>query len=521
MLYPSVIRSRRSCVSASEALRETLWACESPGVKAVLGALVCSGCSLLYNPSNISPAVDASPDAEIILDADPTQLRLEKVSPAVFFEGRGSDGGRPALLVVHGEHIVPGAVISIAVHGGGTVPTASVGTTEVAANGRMAAAPVVLAVDPTLAAGQTIRIDVTVTQPGPSTPITATIASASPSEDVPVLSITGLDELEGVDVALPTGVHEYSRVAITGTLTASDTAQPLIIRAQASIAVASASVSAAGLGSGPNGHNGGAGGSGVLGAPGLAGGGPGGGTASGGGGGFAAKGADGAAVNTGGAMSGFASIPTFALPNRSSGGAGGNGGLLGAQGGAGGGGGGTLELTAGGTVMVGTLESKGGDGTTAASTLGGGGSGGVILVRSGAAIEATAIDVSGGNGDGIGSVGRIRTDGANVPTTTPAAYRGPTLAADTPVITRNPAPMLTLFGERLKTFSYFVSDENSSNIHGPFDVTTSGASQNSFAIDEPLFRGLNTICVLVEQAVLVEEKPEARNCIELVYLYTP
>ena len=491
-----------------------------PGVKAVLGALVCSGCSLLYNPSNISPVVDASPDAEIILDADPTQLRLEKVSPTVFYEGRGSDGGRPALLVVHGEQIVPGAVISISVHGGGTVPIASVGPTEVAANGRMAAAPVVIAVDPTLATGQTIRIDVTVTQPGPSTPIAATIDSASPSEDIPVLSITGLDELEGQDVSLPTGVHEYSRVAITGALTASDAAQPLVIRAQASIAIASASVSAAGQGSGPNGNNGGSGGSGVLGAPGLAGAGPGGGITSGGGGGFAAKGADGAAVNTGGAASGFAAIPSFAA-NRSSGGAGGNGGLLGAMGGAGGGGGGTIELSAGGTVMVGTLESKGGDGTTAANTQGGGGSGGVILVRSGASIQATAIDVAGGVGDGIGSVGRIRTDGPNVPTTTPAAYRGPSLAADTPVITRGAAPMLTVFGERLKTFSYFISDENSSNIHGPFDVTTSGASQNSFSLDEPLFRGLNTICLLVEQAVLVEEKPEARNCIEVVYLYTP
>jgi hypothetical protein len=490
-------------------------------VKAVLGAFVCSGCSLLYNPSNISPAVDASPDAEVILDADPTQLTLEKVSPAVFFEGRGSDGGRPALLVVHGEHIVPGAVISISAHGGGTVPTASVGTTEVAANGRMAAAPVVLAVDPTLAAGQTIRIDVTVTQPGPSAPIAATLASASPSEDVPVLSITGLDELEGQDVALPSGVHEYSRVAITGNLTASDIAQPLVIRAQASIAIASASVSATGQIAGPNGHNGGSGGSGVLGAPGSPGAGPGGGTTAGGGGGFATRGADGAAANTGGAASGVASIPSFTLPNRSSGGAGGNGGLLGAAGGTGGGGGGTLELTAGGTVMVGTLQSKGGNGTTAASTQGGGGSGGVILVRSGVSVEAAGIDVSGGTGAGVGSVGRIRTDGPNIPTTSPVAYRGPTLAADTPVITRSGAPMLTLFGERLKTFSYFVSDENSSNIHGPFNVTTSGASQNSFALDEPLFRGLNTICVLVEEAVLVEEKPEARNCIELVYLYTP
>lgn len=493
-------------------------------MKAVLGALVCSGslgCSLLYNPSNIAPAVDAAPDAEIILDADPTQLTLEKVNPSVLMEGRGSNGGRPAFIVVHGEHIVPGAVISIAAHGGGTIPTASVGATEVAANGRMAAAPVVLAVDPALAAGQTIRIDVTVTQPGPSAPIAATLTSASPTEDVPVLSLSGLDELAGQDVVLPAGVYEYSNVAITGSLTVSGSAQPLVIRAQAAISIASASVSANGQTAGPHGHDGGSGGSGVLGAPGLAGAGPGGGITGGGGGGFATKGADGNASNTGGAMSGFASIQTFALPNRSSGGAGGSGNILNIQGGAGGGGGGTLELTAGGPVMVGTLQSKGGNATTASGTQGGGGSGGVILLRSGVSIQATGIDVSGGTGDGAGSVGRIRTDGPNVPTTTPLAYRGPTLAADTPVITRTDAPMLTLFGERLKTFSYFVSDDSGSNIRGPFDATTSGASQNSFALDEPLFRGLNTICLLVEEAVLVEERPEGRNCIELVYLYTP
>ncbi|HEY5937901.1 MAG TPA: hypothetical protein VIU61_24800, partial [Kofleriaceae bacterium] len=159
--------------------------------------------------------------------------------------------------------------------------------------------------------------------------------------------------------------------------------------------------------------------------------------------------------------------------------------------------------------------------TTAANTQGGGGSGGVIVVRSAVSIAATGIDVAGGAGDGIGSVGRIRTDAPNVPTTTPPAYRGPTLAFDTPVITRNMTPSLTLFGERLKTFRYFVSDAAGSSIRGPFEVTTSGAAQNSFTLDEPLFRGLNTICVLVEDAVLVEERAEARNCLELVYLYTP
>ena len=500
---------RTACAFSSEALRATLW------------AFCLSGCSLLYNPSNIQPAVDASPDAEIILDADPTQLTLEKVTPTVLMEGRGSDGGRPALIVVEGKHIVPGAVISISAHGGGPVPGASVGTTEVAANGNMAAAPVVLAVDPTLDAGQTLRIDVTVTQPGPGSPVAATLASASPSGDVPVLSIHGLDELAGADVSLPTGVHEYSRVTISGSLTAADATQPLILRAQAAIEIGSASVSATGQAAGPNGHPGGPGGSGVLGAPGGAGAGPGGGITGGGGGGFATRGADGNAANTGGPAAGVASIPSYATPNRSSGGAGGNGGLLGATGGVGGGGGGTLELTAGGTVVLGTVSSKGGNATTAANTQGGGGSGGVIVVRSAVSIGATGIDVSGGIGDGNGSVGRIRTDAPNVPTTTPAAYRGPTLAFDTPVITRNETPSLTLFGERLKTFRYFVSDAGGSNIRGPFEVTTSGAAQNSFTLDEPLFRGLNTICVLVEDAVLVEERAEARNCLELVYLYTP
>ncbi|MDQ3370097.1 MAG: hypothetical protein M3680_32165, partial [Myxococcota bacterium] len=237
-----------------------------------------AGCSLIYNPSNLAePRADAGPDAEIILDADPTMLELTKVSPALVEEGRGVDGSRRAVIVVHGTQIVAGAKISLTLHGTttpyGTVDDAA---TEVADNGFMVAAPVVFPVDEALDTDVT-RLDVTVTQPAGGTTTSRTLATYD--DDAPVLRVQHLDEL--TTTMIPAGTHVFSRVAIpAGGLAATTITAPLVIRSVSSISITGiVQVSSFGKAPGPGGHPGGEGGA-FLSA-GDAGGGPGGGQPSG------------------------------------------------------------------------------------------------------------------------------------------------------------------------------------------------------------------------------------------------
>ncbi len=478
---------------------------------------------MIYNPSNLpdpngDAKVDSPQDSELILDSDPSALELEKVSPRVIFEGTGTGGGRSGMLTVIGKQIVPGASVMITPHGAGT-PMITVDNTkaEVAANGNMIAVPITIAVNPSLSSQQKIRLDVTVTQPVGAGTVSKTLAMLDvPVPDTAVLELQGLDELTAANISLPSGLHEFSQVTITGNLSVSDTASPLIIRTTGSIEIAGTTqLSATGDQPGPGGFAGGAGG-GML-AAGGKGGGTGGGITSGGGGGFALAGGGGAGV--GGPAVGDAQLTSLDAPNRGNGGAGGNGGTL-SSGGNGGGGGGSVELTAGGTITVGQIDAKGGNGATGANT-GGGGSGGVVLLRSGVSITATAINVAGGTGGNTGSVGRIRTDAPTVPTTVPVAYRGPMFATATPVITRQEVPTISVTGEPNNNFKYlFFNDEVPTSQRGPFDQSISAGGTNSFPLAQPLFRGLNTLCLLVDGASLAAQKPEARNCIQIVYVFT-
>ncbi len=487
----------------------------------LLGA---AGCSVIYNPSNLPDptgdggVVDAVPDAEIILDADPTALELERVSPTVIFEGTGTGGGRRGVLTVHGKQIIPGATVSITPHGPGT-PMITVHNEDaaVAANGQLIAVPITIEVNPGLATGTKLRLDVTVTQQAGASSISKTLAElAVPAPNTPVLELQGLAELEGVTAALPPGVHEFSRVNLSGNLTATAGLGPLIIRATGSITIdGTAEVNAAGDQPGAGGGAGGAGGDAVFGTGGT-GAGPGGGKPSGGGAGFALAGGGG---GLGGAPSGNPQLTTLDAPNRSSGGGGGNGGATNA-GGAGGGGGGTIELTAGGTITLGNIEANGGNGAAASgASPGGGGSGGVILVRSNVSLAITgAASGSGGTGANTGSVGRIRLDVPSAtPLTTPPAFRGPMFAPDTFVITRTPTPAITVFGEKNSAFRYYVRNENNTMAFGPLDQTIADGS-NTFTLQQGLFRGINTLCVEVGGASFQAELPEARNCIKVAYV---
>src|SRR5258705_560618 len=88
-----------------------------PFLAAALASSGLAGCSLIYNPNNL-PGVpseagisidappDAPPDAEIVLDADPTMLVLNTIAPSSIDEGQGDGGSRPALIVIGGHPII-------------------------------------------------------------------------------------------------------------------------------------------------------------------------------------------------------------------------------------------------------------------------------------------------------------------------------------------------------------------------------------------------------------------------------
>ncbi|HWU91595.1 MAG TPA: hypothetical protein VN253_30215, partial [Kofleriaceae bacterium] len=366
------------------------------------------GCSLIYNPNNLPGAADAAPD--VLVDGNPADLALEDVKPSVIVEGAGVGGSRPAVLVISGRNIVKQNTRVSITAGSGSARTPMLvidqAQIEVDVDNQRLAVPITLPVDPMLNAGETIPLDVTVTQDG----------APQPGKLTGKLALKGLAEL--VDGKLPAGgflagLSEFSQIDVkTGTIaSASMQAGPIILRSTSSVSIATAiSVSAAGREGGPGGGRGGMGG----------------GVAQNGGAGTGPS-----AGTTSGAPGGFAStdvqLGTLGDPNRSSGGAGGDGGV--GTGGVGGGGGGSIEITAAGTLVVSNVSSTGAAGGAGAlgGNAGGGGSGGVVLLRAGAAATSGTINVSGG---GAGAAaGRVRVD-AGQAITMPACsgcYRGPML----------------------------------------------------------------------------------------------
>lgn len=489
-----------------------------------------AGCSLIYNPSNLpNPASDGPdappPDSEDKFDADPGLLALEGVFPSEIFEGTGTGGSRKGVLTVHGTNIVSGAKITVSLHAGQTGDpkiTIDDALTDVAANGNIVAAPYTLDINDQLADGATIRLDVTVTQPNGGASVVATLTEKTPDADDALLVVKGLDELTGAATA--SGTKEYSEVNADSIATTPGEVEPVIIHARGRIAVTGAiTANANGQDAGAGGNPGGDGGLGALigPGPGTAGAGPGGPTAggkpSGGGGGFATAG-DGGAL--GGPPAGEPEIRSF-VTSRSSGGAGGKG--TGVNGGAGGGGGGTIELTAGGTLSVTTVTANGGIGAPgvdgglgADGDAGGGGSGGLILLR-GAEVTATSLTVGFGTGKNNGALGRTRVDAAS-PSAPAAGYRGIMLDKTTALITKNPTPMITVYGTNNMSFKYRIKSLNSAQVSNNLDGSIGDQGENSFVLDAPLFRGLNQVCVFMPGADLVNQRDEARNCVEIAYL---
>jgi hypothetical protein len=488
----------------------------------------------------------------IIVDANPANLAITSVEPAELFEGLGTSDGRKGVIVVRGTDILETARISITVHGTGAPSTTNI-TIDEAATGvsqdhAMIAVPVTVEIDTALAAGARLRFDVTVTQPGADgTDITATLTEKTPGADDPLLEVVGFDELDGADQSLITSdamgatkVHEFSRIALTGNLTASNALRPLVVHAHGGISIdGNVNVSATGQAGGPNAGGGGASAGVGAGGPGV---GAGNGKSSGGGGGFGAPG--GGVAAAAGTVQGDEEITTIAAggpmndcataSKKNCGSGGGGGAATVGPSGVGGGGGGTIELTANGTIAVGQMilanGATGGNAGTAIGVVangGGGGSGGLVLVR-GATIATGGINVEGGGpGAGAGGtagssggVGRIRLDAAAmaIPVTTPPAYRGPTFADSTPVITRSENPMVSVFGHPDRSCRYQITSATGA-VSNFVDCTFGEGGSNMFSLAS-LFEGLNTVCIYVDKANTVTKLPEARNCIQLVRLFT-
>ncbi len=494
--------------------------------------LAASGCSLLYDPDKLPAApIDAPADAppDMPVDANPALLTITSVAPRDLIEGQGDGGSRRALVVVHGMNIVAGATVAITAHDGETAtPMLEIDNdaVEVASDGATLVVPVKVAVDGNLGPSATvasIRLDVAVTQDAPGGPVTQSLTALDdPAPDSPVLTLQGLDELSGSPSLATDVTHRFSKIDVD-TITAADNTQPLIVESTSSITVANViAVNASDNTPGPGGGTGGLGGSGAVGSPGNDGGGPGHGIHDGGGGGF---GTAGTVAPTGGGAGGSsvgkASLPTLVSPNVSSGGAGNKGTLLNIRGGNGGGGGGMIALTAAGDLTFAAIEAKGGDGTTGSNTTGGGGSGGAVLVR-GATITITGAGITatggtGGGAGGNGGDGRVRFDAAAEATTitsTPAAgYRGPMADAATPLIVRTPMPKITFDGSP-GAFSYVLEDETGTNTKGPFALTMPSGGKLGVMV-QPLFVGINHLCVLVTDAQTADE---GRNCISVAFV---
>ena len=140
----------------------------------VVGLVLTCGCRQLLGLDDLPG--DAGRDARELLDADPSKLALTQITPSSIREGIGTSS-RPAVLVVHGMHIVPGATVAITLEDGGRGLTIDQTQIQVSRDGTMLAFPVSVPPDPTLAAGAGLQLDVTVTQDTPAGPFSQTARS--------------------------------------------------------------------------------------------------------------------------------------------------------------------------------------------------------------------------------------------------------------------------------------------------------------------------------------------------------
>jgi hypothetical protein len=500
---------------------------------AALAAAAASGCSLLFDPDKIplhadGPVPDAMPPPpDFRDDADPGLLTITGIEgPADgLYEGMGSGGGFPVVLVVSATSLVGDATIDAVWDVPGPEEPMVVSSELSHDDGLIAIAlrlPVLR--DPAQDSG-TLDLRVTVSQNGGSASQSTTIA------------VTLLPQLALDGTTVTSFEARYSEIAITaatriaGEFTA---APPRLVSMGAITMDGGILVNAQGQTAGPHSCDGG-GQAGTSQCGGAGGGsnaavvGHGGG---GGGGGCAAAGDPGNSAAGPGGGGGTATCTAMVVPlgfdgtveNRGHGGGGGGDGTLGlGMGGTGGGGGGVVELRAGGalTITSGVIDANGAPGTTG-SGAGGGGSGGLVLVRATGGVQMaasgwiTALGRPGGATNtpgGAGKDGRIRVDSpTEFGATTPAAVSAPMLV-DPPALSRAQSIDVMVRGTPgVYTLRNGGIDSGDVTIPSAGETTITGVT---------LGLGRNVMCMMYAQSAAVGATgglPEAKNCVEIVYV---
>lgn len=504
------------------------------------------GCSLIYSPNNLPAVIDA-PD-EIILDADPKMLVIDDVAPSTIYEGQGDLGSQPALVVLHGHHIINNTTVVDIRPKTGTAQLVP-GEPVIAKNGNWIAIPVTAHVDPLLTQGTSVALDVTVTEAIPA----ALGGGMSTSTLSNKLTLIGLKELTQADVSGNTIdttllAERYSQVDLSEIPTVTFNGD------KRAIIVSTSSITAKALTA--NGADGSSTAGGGAAVGGCAGGGPSstggcdssiggkGGSANGavsveagggGGGGFATEGVTGSGTvsGVGGSRTGDELIVTYdgyngRSSNRAGGGGGGGKPLVGGNGGGGGAGGGSIELTAGGNVSVGPIAANGGGGAAGGSAGGGGGAGGVVMLRAGGSLSTSgAISVAGGLGGtssangGAGSDGRVRWD---VPSGTQpmvpkgTVHRGPAFTLATRIF-RTPNAMISLSGtpnDRFNVYSIHADVTMHVYVTSPGQQGVSFSPDGTAAFMQTLQQGFTHLCITLEGGK--QGTPEADKCVDVAFL---
>lgn len=510
---------------------------------AVVSALACAGCSLIYNPNNLPTASDAQIDAEII---DPTMLVIDDVGPSAIFEGQGELGSQPALVVIHGSNIIDRNTVVEIKPVSGTAQL-SLGTPTIATNGHWIAIPVTARVDPLLLQGTTIALDVKVTQELPAelgggTP-TATLRDKLALVGLKELTSTTIPEVAGSNIDTPKLEALYSKVDLSAIAIAKFVGtKRAIIRAVSGITTAQLTANGANGVDGPSpGAVGGCGGGGpassggcdsLIGGKAGADGGNFGGAGGGGGGGFATAGTSGTGngFGGGGSETGDPLIVTYdgaagRSPNRAGGGGGGGRPTVALDdGGGGGAGGGTIELTAGGDVSVGAISANGGNGlTVSAVTGGGGGAGGIVMLRADGSLTASGpISVNGGArgtgnvGDGgDGGNGRVRWDApggaAPVVSSVDTVHRGPAFKLATRVF-RDQIARISVIGTANDGFNVYTT--NAGTISAGAHVLVGQTGMVTFS--QALQQGHTQLCITLDGGQ--PRTSEADKCIDVAFL---
>jgi len=519
-----------------------------PLLALAIGCSALAGCSLLYSPNNLpsAPLEAGVSDAEVILDADPRMLVLDEVAPSTIYEGQGDGGSAPALVVVHGHHIIDsGTTVEITPTSG--APSLAFGAAVVARSGNWIAIPVTAHVDGGLHRTDMIRLDVKVTETIPAELGGGTATFTLHDK----LVLQGLSELTSASATIDTGTLEplYSKVDLSAVTTTFTGANRAIIHSVSSITAKAIAASGAEggttaatailVGGCPGGGPASGGGcDGVIGGKaGMTGGVLLGGAGGGGGGGFATTGQGGFGNGAGAAGSStgdplLATYDGFAnhTANRSGGGGGGGMPTVGGNGGAGGGGGGAIELTAGGDLMVGAITANGGAGEKGSgiTTGGGGGAGGLVMLRADSALTINgAISVNPGLGGtsglgagGSGSPGRVRWDAQTGGPPTVASgtlHRGPVFTLTTRLF-RAPEDFIVLTGTPGDRFDVYA-------VNGGLTYTGTGFPDQEQPVIGPagtvsfkqvLQQGLSHLCVTLEGGQ--HGTSEGDKCVDVAFL---